>query len=433
MNIATKIALILIVVAIISSLVAYSYFSLSAKPTPYTTIRILTVEKTITQTQFVTLTFTTTQIVTIVPSPSTVVTSTTTSPIQTAFTQRQEAQYIEVVDVLNRSVKIPKNLSRIVAIGPGALRLVAYLNATNLLVGVEQSELQWGCIGRDYAMAYCSTIQRLPVIGPGGPRNPPNPEMLMQVKPQLIVMYRGYVNLYPPDRLEAEVGVPVLVIDYGTAGYVDIGFLEKALRLLGKALNRDERAQQLISYIDSVVQDLSNRVKSVREKPTIYIGAISYTGAQPFTASQSMFAPLVLLNTSSIVDNLKPVGGYIQVDFEYLLKKQPDYIFIDENNLNMVLDDFSKNRDQYCSLNAFKEGRIFGVLPFNYYHTNIATAFADAYFIGKVLYPGAFADVDPIQKADEIFKAFVGKPLYQDFVKNGYQGFVNLSNLFKCG
>jgi iron complex transport system substrate-binding protein len=99
----------------------------------------------------------------------------------------------------------------------------------------------------------------------------------------------------------------------------------------------------------------------------------------------------------------------------------------------MVLDDFSKNRDQYCSLNAFKEGRIFGVLPFNYYHTNIATAFADAYFIGKVLYPGAFADVDPIQKADEIFKAFVGKPLYQDFVKNGYQGFVNLSNLFKCG
>jgi len=142
--------------------------------------------------------------------------------------------------------------------------------------------------------------------------------------------------------------------------------------------------------------------------------------------------PLVLLNTSSIVDGLKPEGGYIQVDFEYLLEKQPDYIFIDENNLRVVLDDFSKNREQYCSLKAFREGRVYGVLPFNWYHTNIATALADAYFIGKVLYPEAFADVDPVQKANEIFEVFVGKPLYQGFVDGGYQGFVNLSDVFKC-
>jgi len=133
---------------------------------------------------------------------------------------------------------------------------------------------------------------------------------------------------------------------------------------------------------------------------------VSYKGGQLFTGSQSLFAPLQLLNTSSIVDSLKPEGGYINVDFEYILKMQPSYIFIDENNLKIVLDDFAKNRDQYCSLKAFREGMVYGVIPFNYYY---------------------------IKKANEVFTMFIGKPLYQEYVNSGYLGFVNLSNMFACG
>jgi iron complex transport system substrate-binding protein len=40
--------------------------------------------------------------------------------------------------------------------------------------------------------------------------------------------------------------------------------------------------------------------------------------------------------------------------------------------------------------------------------------FADAYFIGKILYPDRFADVDPVQKADELFSFFVGKPVFSE-------------------
>ncbi|MEM3679350.1 MAG: iron ABC transporter substrate-binding protein, partial [Candidatus Bathyarchaeia archaeon] len=69
-------------------------------------------------------------------------------------------------------------------------------------------------------------------------------------------------------------------------------------------------------------------------------------------------------------------------------------------------------------------------LPYNYYHTNVAVALADAYYIGKVLYPDKFADVDPAKKADEIFNFFLGKPLYQSYME-AYGGFKNLSELFK--
>jgi iron complex transport system substrate-binding protein len=54
------------------------------------------------------------------------------------------------------------------------------------------------------------------------------------------------------------------------------------------------------------------------------------------------------------------------------------------------------------------------------------------YYIGKVLYPDRFVDVNPELKADEIFQAFLGKSLYMQYEKT-YGGFKNLSDMFKCG
>ena len=59
-----------------------------------------------------------------------------------------------------------------------------------------------------------------------------------------------------------------------------------------------------------------------------------------------------------------------------------------------------------------QNGKIYAQMPYNYYNTNIDTAIADAYYLGKILYPAAFADVDPEQKADEIYQALLGHPVY---------------------
>ncbi|MEM4661008.1 MAG: ABC transporter substrate-binding protein, partial [Thermosphaera sp.] len=185
-------------------------------------------------------------------------------------------------------------------------------------------------------------------------------------------------------------------------------------------------------FIDSVIRDLDARTRNITTKPSVYVGAISYKGAQPFTSSQARFPPLVLLNTNSIVDNLTSTVGYVSVDFEYILSAQPNYIFIDINNFNIVKDEFNRDKDKFCALMAFKERRVYSVLPFNYYHTNIATSLADAYFIGKILYPGNFEDVDPVAKANEIFKKFLGKELYLLFEEGYGVGFANLSSELAC-
>jgi len=358
----------------------------------------------------------------------------TTTRTQTAMqTPTPRAKYpLTVVDFANRTVTIPKRPERVVAIGPGTLRLVAYLNATDLVVGVEESEQRWTTTGRDYAMALgLDWFKSKSAIGPGGPDKPPVPELILKVNPDLVIMSINYAT-YGADKLQSEVGTPVIVVTYGTLGQIDVETLKRALLLLGKVLDREGRARQLAAYIDSLVEDLRKRTVNITKRPSVYVGAVSFKGAQPFTATQVPYPPLALLNTKSIVDDLGR-EGFVAVDFEYILKKDPDYIFIDEGNLQTVLQDFQKDKGKYCQLKAFREGRVYGLLPFNYYWTNIATAFADAYYLGKVLYPDHFADVDPVAKADEIFRAFLGKPLYEEYVKGGYPGFKPLADLFNCG
>ncbi|UNQ73318.1 ABC transporter substrate-binding protein [Infirmifilum sp. NZ] len=340
---------------------------------------------------------------------------------------------LTVVDSANRTVTIERRPERLVAVGPGMLRLLVYLNASDLVVGVEQAEKQWSPLGRDYAMALGSEyFSSKPVIGPGGPDKPPAPELILKVQPDLVVMSYALIGAYDPDRLQSEVGVPVVVVNYGTVGNVDVPGLKRALSLLGRVLGRDERARQLSEYIDGVVQDLSRRTAGLAARPSVYVGAVSFKGAQPFTSTQSPYPPLLLLNTPSVADEAGKGKGFVSLDFEYLLKAQPEYVFIDEGNLQSVLQDFQKSPEKYCALKAFREGRVYGVLPFNYYWTNVATALANAYYMGSVLYPDRFKDIDPASKADEIFRAFLGKPIYRGFVDRGYPGFANLSSLFKC-
>ena len=78
--------------------------------------------------------------------------------------------------------------------------------------------------------------------------------------------------------------------------------------------------------------------------------------------------------------------------------------------------------DKYQDLSAVKNGKLYAVLPYNFYTTNYGTLLANAYYIGKELYPEKFEDVDVEQKADEIYEQFVGKAVYQD-MNNIFGGF----------
>ena len=58
------------------------------------------------------------------------------------------------------------------------------------------------------------------------------------------------------------------------------------------------------------------------------------------------------------------------------------------------------------------ENRIYTLNPDTAMNANHETALANAYYIGKILYPEQFDDIDPVKKADEIYTNVVGKPVF---------------------
>lgn len=121
-------------------------------------------------------------------------------------TKTNVSSSIKIVDMLGREVEVPANVEKVVAAGPGALRILVYLNATGRVVGVEDFEKKYP-YGRPYAIAY-PELRDLPSIGPGGPGKLPNLEALIKLKPDLIFM--TYVDPKTADDVQEKTGIPVL-------------------------------------------------------------------------------------------------------------------------------------------------------------------------------------------------------------------------------
>ena len=85
----------------------------------------------------------------------------------------------------------------------------------------------------------------------------------------------------------------------------------------------------------------------------------------------------------------------------------------------MVKDDYGKTRLLHSPQGrGGRAGLCHAAL--NAYHTNIETALANAYFLGKALNTEAFADIEPPARAEAIFELFLGIKAYEHLQKAGY-------------
>jgi iron complex transport system substrate-binding protein len=314
----------------------------------------------------------------------------------------------KITDLAGREVIVPGEVERLVALGPGALRLVAYLRATGRVVGIEDCERRMAreAFMRPYAGALGDEFLKLPVVGTGGPGALPDPEKLIMCRPDLIVA----VALDPAqlDNVQGRTGVPAVYLSYGELG-VWREEARKSLSLLGELLGRRERAAALNAYVTSQEQDLRKRTAGIPagKRPAAYFGGISYKGSHGIESTQAGYPPGCLAGARNVADAPGRKGHFF-VDREQLLVWDPDFVFVDAGSRLVLERDFEKNRKFYRLLGAAGAGRTFSLLPYNYYNTNMELALINAWFIGKTLYPDRFADVDLENKAAEIMETFLG-------------------------
>lgn len=330
---------------------------------------------------------------------------------------------ITIIDALGRNVLVPQGAEKFVCIGPGCLRLYTYVGDINKLVGVE--DIEKDVIGRSYIMAY-PELADFNKIGPGGPNNAPDAEKLLIRDPDVIfTTYNS--DAASVDQLQQKTGIPVVALSYGEIAVFDT-MVDKSIEIIGQVTGEKDRAKEIIDYFAEIKLDLENRVKDLKneDKPSVYLGAQSMRGAHGIESTSGNFSLFNAIGARNVVDEAG-IKQYVMLDKEALLEMDPEIIFIDAAGLSLVQEDYKTNSSFYKGLQAFKNDKVFLQLPYNYYSTNIDIALADTYYIGKVLYPEHFSDIDPIKKFNEITKKLLRKDLYDSIATDYFGGFQKLS------
>lgn len=337
-----------------------------------------------------------------------------------------------VKDMVGRNVTVPDKVERVACIGAGSLRSLAYLQATDLAVGVEDIEKNYPPErqSRPFRTAH-PELAKLPRIGPGGSgagNKKPEFEAILAVKPQVLFM----TNMSAPlaDEVQQTLGLPVVILSFGKASGSFDATLYESLQMMGKVLKREKRAADVVAYIQNAEKDVRSRTRGLPPKDA-YVGAVCYAGTHGINGSAKQHLPFEWVGVNNPVKNLPGgTGSHIKIDREALLKMNPETIFVDTCSMALVEEDARKNPEFYQALRAFANKNAYRLFPFVSNGVNVETAIVDAYAVGKILHPQAFADIDLRRKADEVYTFMVGgKTVYEEMRK----GFGELGSKVEFG
>lgn len=319
-----------------------------------------------------------------------------------------------ITDSTGRTVTIPETVESIVCVNVGALRYTCYMQAQDLVVGVEDYE-QEPTMSRLYNYVNFDQFSSLPVIGSNGEHYP---EAIISANPDVIIM--SAAESKDADDLQDKTGIPVVVVPGSDTTLDDNAY--ETIRLMGEVYGKEDRAEELTNYLDSVKADLETRTADIpdADKPTVYVGGVSFKGHHGFEGTEANYGPFVFIHANNLADTTGQSGAF-DIDTEQVLAWDPDVIFLDFNGMALINEDYAKNPDFYQGLTAVREGRVYSQISFRSSASNLETALADAYYAATILYPEQFADIDPVEKAGEIFTALLGTNPYEDLKEAGYE------------
>lgn len=186
---------------------------------------------------------------------------------------------------------------------------------------------------------------------------------------------------------------------------------------MAKVINKEARAEEVISFFDKAIEDLNNRTKDIptSQRKSTYVGGVARAGPHGFHSTEPGYPPFTFVNANNVASELGTQGT--EVAKEKIVEWDPDILFVDISTIQLEADtaiDELKKDPAYMKLSAVKSGEVYTVIPYNWYNSNQGSVLANAYFVGKVLYPDEFTDIDPSKKADEIYTFLFGKAVFNE-------------------
>ena len=333
-----------------------------------------------------------------------------------------EPQEITITDMIGREVAVtPGSYKRVVCIGAGALRMYSYVGDVALLCGVEDIDnttlaerpKMFDSVARPYMLAYGDTFAALPSCGVGGPQaQTAEAEKILACDPDIVIS--EYEDVEKEDALAEQLGVPVVTLKMGPGGVFDENFLG-TLRMLGVIFGEEEKAEALVSFIESERAEIEKRTADVPEeqKPAVYICGLGNWGTTNHlmtgTEKYIGFKVANIRNAVTGVDG--PAIQAIEEEKFVAIGEDMDIIIMDAAAVKNIKPLYAENPAMFDTCKAWRDGEVYLEMAYNAYYTNCEIALINTWFIAKTVYPELFEDIDMTAKTNEVTQAFFGMDL----------------------
>lgn len=327
-----------------------------------------------------------------------------------------------IIDSIGREVEInPGTYKNVVCIGAGALRLYSYIGDVDLLSGVEDIDnytlesrpKMFDSSARPYFIAYKEEFSKLPSCGVGGPNaQTAEAEKILSCNPDIVIS--EYEDVVKEDSLEEEIGVPVITVSYGSKGVFDEN-LTYSLNLLGKVFDKEERAEELISYISKEKEEIISLTSSIKSNKNAYICGLGNWGTTDYLMTAQNYEPFNIANINNVVNDLT-VDGIQKIDKEKFvsLGEKIDVMIIDVAAIKNIAPLYKEDPTIFDSVKAWNENEVYLEMPYNAYYTNIEIALVNTRWYVKVFYEEEFKDFNIDEKLDEVTSFFLNKELSKE-------------------
>lgn len=301
------------------------------------------------------------------------------------------------VDSSGRSIELPIEITRIAASGQMA-QMFLFAICPDLLVGLAQpwSEASEQFIHTEY--------YQLPVLGQFYGVGTMNMEEVIKSDPQVIIdIGEAKASIVEDmDAIMEQVNIPTIHIEATTETTAE------AYRILGKLLNREEKGEELASFVEGTLEKV-NKVLSKTEKTSLlYLLGNNGLNVLAKTSFHAEVMDLVSDNIA-IIEQPSFKGSGNEVDFEQLLLWNPEVILFAPDS---IYDQINED-PTWLQLKAIANQRYYKVpgVPYNWV-TNPPSVniFLGMLWLTDLLYPEA-VEYDLFEEVATYYNLFYGYEL----------------------
>lgn len=304
------------------------------------------------------------------------------SPVQTSKT-------ISVIDSLNNTVTFTSPVKRLVVQNFDAVELLMALGAEDSIVGVPENVLA--------DPEFRGRLQNARSIGDW---RRPNPETLLELKPDAVIMLTS--KTYNMDAINP-LNLTIIYIDCWK-----IETLPDDARLLGKITDREIKAEEYVVFLEKYQNLVLSRVPSSTERNKTRVYAEKYNDYNPQGMGSGIHELIEQLGAENVAAGLPE---NTRVSPEWVIDQNPEIIlkFVTSSTLDSgetLESTYARvmNRTGAANSSAVHHHRVYVLHGDPFFSPR---AVVGMIYLGKILYPEQFSDVNPEDALQEYGQKFV--------------------------